>query len=422
MEYLRVDGGKSLFGETEVHGAKNSTLPILAACVLIEGECVIHNVPELSDVDNTIKILRGLGAEVSREGKTLTVDSSSINKYEIPRTLMREMRSSIIFLGALSSRMKKACLYLPGGCEIGLRPVDLHLKGLERLGYKISFDGENICSSYEKRKNSEIPLSFPSVGATENLILACVLMSGKTRIVNAAREPEITDLCDFLISAGAKIYGAGTSVIEIDGVKKLRSCEHTVIPDRILVSTLMSAAAITGGDIKLKNVTLSHLVPVLDAFTEAGCRIFAGDKSLILKAPKRLRRVKSIKTGPYPGFPTDSQSLFCAMLSKASGVSVIYEAVFENRFKHINELIKFGADISVHDRTAVINGVKTLHPAKAYCTDLRGGAAVVIAALSALGISYIYDISHIDRGYENFENQLSSLGACVTRIKDEKER
>lgn len=421
MEYLSVNGGKSLGGEISVHGAKNSVLPILAACVLIKGKTVLHNCPCLSDVENTVKILKRLGAKVVREGKTLTVDTTVISDNNIPENLMREMRSSIIFLGALSARTGSACLSLPGGCEIGLRPVDIHLKGLADLSGVISFDGSNIRCNMKNAASSTVVLPFPSVGATENIILASVLLKGSTKIINAAREPEIEDLCNFLNSAGAKINGASTTVIEIEGVTELHSTEYTVMPDRILAATLMCAAAITQSELRIKSISLPHLESVLPVFMESGCIINLSKNSLIIKANKRPKRVKNIVTGPYPGFPTDCQAPVSAMLSIARGNSVINETVFENRFKHIPELRRFGADISVYDRTAVINGVKRLHPANAYCTDLRGGAAVVLAALNAEGISTVRNIEHLDRGYENIETLLSTAGADIKRINNEKE-
>ncbi len=422
MEYLTVTGGNKLSGEITLHGAKNSSLPILAATVLINGVSVIHNVPRLSDVEYTLEILNHLGAKTKREGSTLIIDSTVINNNSIPEKLMKEMRSSIIFMGSLSSRLSESRMFLPGGCEIGLRPIDLHLSAFRALGYNITFDGENICSKFIKRNKNDIVLSYPSVGATENIILASVLLSGKTRIINAAREPEISDLCDFLNKCGAEINGAGSTVIEITGKDKLSATEHTVIPDRILASTIMSAVAITGGEATIKNINLSHLEPVTDVFLQSGCKLWAGDKSLTVKSPQRLRRVKRIETQPYPGFPTDSQATVSAMLCKAKGVSIIKETVFENRFRHIRELEKFGADIQVNSQTAVINGVKSLTAATAYCTDLRGGAAVVVASLAAEGTSVIKDIKHIDRGYEKIECQLSSLGAAVTRKNDEEKR
>ena len=422
MELLKIEGKNKIKGEISLQGAKNSVLPILAATVLVNGESVIHNCPNLSDVHNTIKILESLGAKVKREGATLIVNARSVNKYEIAQPLMREMRSSIIFLGSLSSRTGKSKLYLPGGCEIGLRPIDLHLKGLQDLGYNISLQDGSICCEFIKRKCNRIALAFPSVGATENIILASVLMKDKTILTNAAREPEIIDLCKFLNSAGAKIKGAGRSTIEIEGVMKLNSCEHNVISDRILASTIMSAAAITGGEAVIKRVQLSYLTPVLPAYQEIGCKIYLAENELKIIAPKRIKNIKKLETKPYPGFPTDSQATLSAVLCKANGVSTVKETVFENRFRYTKELEKFGADIKAYERIAVINGVKEFKSAQAGCTDLRGGAAIVITALCAEGCSLIKDIKHLDRGYESIEKQLSLLGADIKRINNEKEQ
>ena len=418
MQYLEINGKKRLGGEIEVHGAKNSVLPILAGAVLIRGKSVIHNCPDLSDVRITCDILRQLGVKVKKEKNTLIVDASSINKKSIPEEMMKELRSSIIFLGALSSRTGNACLFLPGGCDIGLRPIDLHLKALKKLGYSLSFDGRNICCENNNAKASEIVLPFESVGATENAILASVFLKGKTTIINAAREPEIEDLANFLNSAGADIKGASTSVIEINGVNALNETEHTVIPDRIEASTYMSAAAITSGELYIKNINHIHLAPVVSAFYEMGCKLFAEEKALRIKAPKKLKRVKLIQTKAFPGFPTDSQPLLMAALSLANGSSLIEENIFENRFKHASQLIKFGADISVQSKIAIINGVNNLHSAEAECTDLRGGAAIVVEALASEGKSIITKIEHIDRGYERIENSLSKIGADIKRINN----
>ncbi len=422
MEILQIKGKAKLGGETDIHGAKNSALPILAATVLINGISIIHNCPDLSDVSYTLEILKHIGAKVTKENSTVIVDTRTINKSDIPEHLMQEMRSSIIFLGSLACRAGNACLFLPGGCEIGLRPIDLHLKGLTSLGYSICFDGRNICCKKDKVKAEKIVLPFPSVGATENIILASVLLKGKTTIINAAREPEIADLADFLNNAGAKISGASTPVIEIEGTDELKSVEHSVIPDRILAATMMSAAAITSSELTLNKVSLTHLMPVFPIFDEMGCKINVSRNSLKIKSPRRLRRVKKIETLPYPGFPTDCQAPIMAALTTAKGTSVINETIFESRFKHISQLNRFGADISINDRTAIINGVKELHSTDACCTDLRGGAAVVIEALGANGVSNIKNIHHIDRGYEKIENQLSLLGADIKRIVDGKEK
>lgn len=420
MQYLQIKGKTRLCGEIDIHGAKNSVLPILAGAVLINGTSVIHNCPRLSDVDFTIDILRHLGALVIREDDTLIIDTSDISRSDIPESLMQEMRSSIIFLGALLSRMGNACVYLPGGCEIGIRPIDLHIKGLESLGYSISVDGHNICSFADSPQPSRVVLPFPSVGATENIILASVLLKGKTTIINAAREPEIADLISFLNSAGARISGGLTPVIEIEGVASLSSTEHTVIPDRILAATMLSASAITGGDVVLHKVSQTQLMPTLPCFDEMGCKFYFGNRSIRCVSPKRPRRVKHIETMPYPGFPTDAQAPIMAALSVARGTSIIKETIFESRFKHVSQLSFFGADISVNDRIAIVNGVRYLHPADVVCTDLRGGAAVVIEALAAEGISTISDIHHIDRGYEKIEDLLNALGADVKRMTYEK--
>lgn len=422
MELLQINGGKTLSGVTNVHGAKNSVLPILAGCVLVNGVSVIHNCPKLSDVDVTINILKYLGAKVKREDDTLVVDTSVITKNDIPKLMMQELRSSIIFLGSLVSRTDCASLYLPGGCEIGLRPVDLHLKGLSQLGYNVSFDGCTIYCKKENVKSCEIVLPFPSVGATENIILASVFIKGKTTIINAAKEPEIVDLVNFLNSAGAKIRGASSPVIEIEGVDSLHSTEHTVIPDRILATTMMCAAAITSSELRVNKIDVSQLKPVYPIFYEMGCDMFLDYNALTIKSPKRLKRVKSIKTLPYPGFPTDCQSPITAVLSTAKGTSVVNETIFEDRFKFISQLNRFGTDIIVDGKTAVITGVKKLHPADVCCTDLRGGAAVILASLAADGVSIISNLSHIDRGYECIENQLSLIGADIKRIYNEEKR
>ncbi len=419
MERLSIKGGSQLNGEISLHGAKNSVLPILSACVLVDGVSVIHNCPDLSDVRVTLNILRYLGADVKREGSTLIVDTRNIIRSNILEEYMSELRSSIIFLGALASRAGEACLYLPGGCDIGLRPIDLHLKGLKSLGYSVYTQGSNVCASRENVKGAEIVLAFPSVGATENIILASVFAKGETTVINSAREPEITDLINFLNAAGAKISTAATPNIKISGVNSLHSVEYTVMPDRILASTLMSATAACKGDVVINNAVVSDIMPALPVFEEMGCKLDCSNSSIRIRADKRPNNVKFIETMAFPGFPTDCQAPVMAPLCLADGVSVIKESIFENRFRHTEQLNLFGADITVKDRIAMVNGVNELHPACAKCTDLRGGASVVIAALAADGVSCISEIQHIDRGYEKFENQLASLGATVVRIKDE---
>ena len=422
MDCFEIKGGSRLEGEIEVHSAKNSVLPILAGAVLINGETVIHNCPELSDVKVTVDILKSLGAKVKKENKTLIIDAQNINCSEISCDMMRSLRSSILFLGALLSRMKEAKLSFPGGCDIGLRPIDLHLYAIETLGYSCKISQSGIECFNKGAKSADIYLDFPSVGATENAILSSVFLSGKTKIINAAREPEIEDLINFLNEAGADIRIVSPSVIEINGVQNLYSCSHRVIPDRIEAVTFMCCAAITSGDLLIKNVNLSHIKPNLPQFYEMGCKLTAGENSIRIKAPKKLKRVREIQTGAYPLFPTDTQTIITSPLCLADGKSKIIENIFENRFKHIGELKKFGADVICSDsRVAVISGVEKLHSAKANCTDLRGGAAVLIASLAAEGTSLINNIHHIDRGYERIEESLNSIGADITRIKNEEQ-
>lgn len=416
MQMLEINSKRQLNGSLKIHGAKNSVLPILCATVLVSGVSVIHKCPYLSDVEVTLNILKYLGTRVYRSGETVVVDSRNISRSNILEQYMSELRSSIIFLGALASRTGEACLFLPGGCEIGLRPIDLHLKGLKSLGYNVFTNGHDVCAVRENPQSAEIVLPFPSVGATENIILASVFNKGKTTVINAAREPEIADLASFLNKAGAKIYGASTPTITVQGVDSLHSVEHTVIPDRILASTMICACAACSGKIELSDVDVSHLLPTKAVFEEMGCSFKTFKSSIIVKAPKRPNRVRFIETMAYPGFPTDSQAPVMAALTVANGTSVIKENIFENRFRHAEQLNLFGADITVNDKFAIVNGVSQLHNADAKCTDLRGGAAVVIAALCADGKSRIRDIHHIDRGYEKIENQLSQLGADIKRI------
>ncbi len=423
MNKIIVKGGNTLNGELTVQGAKNSVLPILVATLLVNGVSVIHNCPRLSDVDATIKILRYLGCVVTRENHTVTVDATNISRFDVPDNLMREMRSSIVFLGGILGRMGKATLSTPGGCEIGLRPIDLHISSIEQLGAE--FTSENGFINCVSGKNgmcgTRITLSFPSVGATENIILASVLAKGTTIISNAAREPEIADLADFLNKCGAKIYGAGESTITINGVEKLHSAEHSVIPDRIVASTYMIATAITNGKIILRDIVPSHLVPIIQPLRDVGCDISVNGRSIRLSSPSHLKRIRMIRTMPHPGFPTDAQAQMMALATVCEGTSVFIENIFESRYKHIGELLRFGAKISVEGRMAVVEGVRHLNGANVKATDLRGGSAMILAGLKAHGITEITDIHHIDRGYEDTEKVLTQLGADIKRVKiDEK--
>lgn len=419
MDIFEVNGKRELSGSVKLHGAKNSALPILAATILIKGETVLHNCPDLSDVATTLGILESIGCAVSRDGDTVTVNSENIINSDIDECVMRTMRSSILFLSSLISRTGCASVYLPGGCDIGNRPVDLHIKAIKNMGAVITENGSSIKCCADKFHGAKIILPFPSVGATENVLIAAAVSKGKTTIINPAREPEISDLAEFLNKCGAKIFGAGETTIEIEGVSELHPCEHTIIPDRILASTYMSACACAGGNIVIEDIRPTHLSPVFPVFNEMGCKLYLNDNTLRIVSDKRLKRVRMIKTMPYPGFPTDSQSPAVAALTVAKGTSVVKENIFENRFRFVSELCRFGADVEINDRLAVINGVKMLNGADVYATDLRGGAALVVAALAADGKSTIHSIEHIDRGYSRFEESLTKLGADIKRKKYE---
>ncbi len=416
MEKFIINGGRKLDGKVDLQGSKNSALPILSACVTVDGISVIHNCPDLSDVSAALKILEHIGCRIKRDGHTVIVDAASANRFDIPEKLMREMRSSIVFLGALISRFGAACVSSPGGCEIGLRPIDLHLSALRSMNVLINEAGGILECSTDKLLGANINLAFPSVGATENIMLAAMGANGETVITNSAREPEIIDLADFLESCGAEIYGAGQSVIRIKPCKKLHSAEHTIIPDRIVASTFMACVASAGGKAAVNGVCKEHLAPVIPVFETSGCEVAVKNSELIIKAPDRLSRVKSIGTMPYPGFPTDSQAIITAMLATAKGTSVVSEKIFENRFRHVPELIKMGADIRVEDgRVAVIEGVKKLCAANVSSSDLRGGCALAVAALGAEGKTVVDEIHHIDRGCEALEVCLAQLGAEISR-------
>lgn len=416
MSKLYINGPCVVNGEINIHGAKNSVLPILAATYLCKGVNVIHNCPDLSDVRASIKILTYLGCKCTWQDKSVIVDSTAVDRYDIPHTLMREMRSSIIFLGAILARAGKAKLCSPGGCELGPRPIDMHIDGLKSLGAIISErHGYLNCSLKSTLTGNSIWLMFPSVGATENIMLAASVSNGTTLIHNAAKEPEICDLADFLNKAGADIKGAGTDTVQINGKACLRAAEHTVIPDRIAVATYMSAAAISGGCIKINHAKSSHMISVISAFKQSGCSVRCANDYIYLRAPKKLTALPTVQTSVYPGFPTDSAPLLLAMQTVAKGTTVFVENIFESRFKYTDELKRLGANINVKGNVAVVQGVNGLSGAAVECTDLRGGAALAIAAIKCNGTTQIDKICHIDRGYECFDENLKHLGVDIKR-------
>lgn len=417
MSVLLVTGKNKLSGETDVQGAKNSALPIIAATVLTKGENVLYNCPALSDVEVSSQILRYLGCEVRRYNNTMLISADNINKSDVPDVLMRKTRSSIVFLGAILARTGEAKLSFPGGCELGPRPIDMHLKALEQMGAEIEEKhGVISCKAPQGLTGAKIALSFPSVGATEDIMIAACLANGTTTIINAAREPEICDLADYLNDCGAKVYGAGEGVIVIDGVKNLRGVNHTIIPDRIVAATLMSAAAVTGSQIILNGVIQSHLGSVIPVLEEAGCNIRCNGTTLCIEGPEKLSSFRMVRTMPYPGFPTDAQAVLMAVACLTKGTTVFVENIFENRYRHTTELSRMGAKIKTEGKVAVVEGVSSLYGATVDATDLRGGAALVVAALAADGVTEIRKVCYLERGYESIELMLSSLGADIKKV------
>ena len=417
MEKYMVNGGKTLFGSLRVPGAKNSVLPVLAATVISGRKTILENCPQITDVDNTLKILEGLGCKITRDGGRLEIDSSSVDKYFIDEEMTDKMRSSMVLAGAVLARMRKVEMGHPGGCELGMRPIDIHIKAFRDMGVSIIEDEGLLKLDGSNLKGNDIHLSFPSVGATENIMLAAMGIRGRLRIINAAKEPEIEDLADFLNKMGGKVNGAGTGIIEIEGAKAFRDVTHRIIPDRIVAATYITAAAVTGGEIELHNVNEKHLDSVITVFREMGTEITVKNPGRIMvKGPERLKRVEMLRTSPYPGYPTDAQSLFVTALSVSDGCGMVIEKIFDRRFRHAEELKKMGADIMCDGCCAVIKGVKTLHGAKVSAPDLRSGAALTVAALAAEGKSEISNVCYIERGYENLAGALSVVGADITCI------
>ena len=403
MSQLTITGGRALRGEVTVQGAKNSVLPILAATLLARGPVELLGCPRLRDVDASVRILRHLGCDARWEGSSLVVDTAGLNRCEISDILMREMRSSAIFLGGDPGRCGQADLKLPGGCELGPRPIDLHLSGLRDLGAEIREEGSVLGARHPGWWGGRLILSIPpSVGATENLMLAaCGAGEGTTVISNAAPEPEIVDLQMFLNACGAKVQGAGSSSVTVEGGRTFHGCTYACMPDRIVASTYLCALASAGGCVRLLGARERHLATVTAALREAGCAIASDEGGLTAVCRQRLRAVRAVRTAPYPGFPTDAQAVLMAALLRSRGTTVFEENIFENRYRHVDELTRMGARIRVSGRTAVVTGVETLHGAPVRCTDLRGGAALCVAALGAEGETQVSEICHIDRGYED---------------------
>ena len=419
MSQLLIRGGRPLRGEVAIQGAKNSVLPILAATLLTAGQVEVRNCPRLRDVDASVRILQSLGCQARWEGTSLLVDTAGLNGCAISDTLMREMRSSAIFLGAILARCGQAELSYPGGCELGPRPIDLHLNGLRELGAEIDDSGGLLHCRAARLQGRELVLSLPSVGATENLMLAACGAEGVTTICNAAREPEIGDLQDFLNACGGKVSGAGTSAITIEGGRQLHGCAYTVMPDRIAAATYLCAVASAGGEGFLRGAREQHLSTVTAVLREAGCDVRRSAEGIACACRGRPKAVRPVRTAPYPGFPTDAQAVLMAALLRSRGTTVFEENIFENRYRHVDELTRMGADIRVAGRVAVVTGTETLHGTNLRCTDLRGGAALCVAALAAESQPHVSEIGHIDRGYQDIVGDLRALGADIARIETE---
>jgi UDP-N-acetylglucosamine 1-carboxyvinyltransferase len=416
LDKLLIEGGLPLRGETAVSGAKNSALPMLTAALLTAEPVTFSNVPELNDIGTMLRLLAQMGVKVDRQGSTVTLDASGLDQPVAPYEMVKTMRASILVLGPLVARMGDARVSLPGGCAIGARPVDQHIKGLQAMGAQISVEQGYVHAKCSQLTGARLFTDMVTVTGTENLMMAACLAAGDTVIENAAREPEVVDLANCLVAMGAQISGAGSDVIRIRGVERLHGATYRVMPDRIETGTYLCAAAATGGDIRLTGASVSHLDAVVDKLMDAGCEIVAERDAIRLKAPSRLTAV-SIRTAPYPAFPTDMQAQFMAIDAVAEGTAIIRETIFENRFMHAVELIRLGADIRIDGNTAVVKGVAQLDGATVMATDLRASAGLVIAGLAAQGKTLVDRIYHLDRGYEGLEQKLTALGARVRRVK-----
>ena len=416
MKKLLIEGPARLSGTVRIHGAKNSVLPVLAACCLCASPCVLHNCPDIEDVRTALKILETLGCKTKREGSTLLVDPAGLDSYRVSKQLAGKMRSSVLFLGPLLAKFSRAELALPGGCPLGDRPIDLHVKALSLLGARFSFQDGAICAEWPKRLGGAISLPIPSVGATENLLLACAMGKTEVTLTGAAREPEISDLIGFLRAAGADISGAGTGELVIRGVPKLHGATYTILPDRIEAATYLCMAAGCGGEVELKRADGRCLQPVLDFLRTAGCEISCAGSQIFIRSSGDLTAIERVVTAPYPGFPTDAQPVLMAAVLKAKGESVFHETVFARRFLHVPELWRLGADITLRGQTAAVRGVSKLHGAELKAEDLRGAAALVAAELMAEGKSELTGLGHLERGYCALEENLKNLGAAIKSV------
>lgn len=416
MNALRIHGGRRLTGEWRVHSAKNAVLPIMAASILTGEATRLEGCPELVDVAYMADILRTLGCRIHSGDGALTIDPQGLNRHEMPDALAKKIRSSIFLLGSILARFRKATVTFPGGCEIGLRPIDLHLSGLRQLGVDVREEGGLIRCDGRHMRAGTVHFDYPSVGATENVMMAAVLLKGRTVLSNVAREPEIVDLQSLLNAMGARISGAGTHTVTVEGVERLHGVSYQPMPDRIVAGTLLAAAAATGGDVRLTNVPCRDLYAVFTKLREMGCEIDEEESAARLRAPQRLTAFQQLQTQPHPGFPTDMQAQMLALAAMAKGTSVVVENVFENRFAHAGDLNRMGANVLVNGRTAVVQGVEALYGAHVTARDLRGGAALVIAGLAARGETLVERAGLIDRGYERLEEMLSALGADICRV------